>query len=473
MFNIESIKKANKNFINYLNGYSNSLLIKIGECDKNIALCDVLEEIKKTHNVQTILDNREFIASLNPIVLDYFKIIEFFRDNDALDADQVNNAASKILNIDEIRNFDITKKSIYESKSSYESELSKVKSIISSKDYDIDFFNKLLLESTLSDKDKILILSSLAYESSLVKNNEEKKDKEDKESKKDRKFKKIENTYSIEELLNKYHGLSETLNMYESELEGLWKDKNDSQMEYAINISRIYNNGEVEIKDIFDRSFTSERMLVLLLCSKEYQDVIDMSLSNIGGNNTTKELYDELKYYIDSLEDRINSLNKYYKLEQSRSEEVHDDYDSSKILFLLNSDGNSLIDFDSFNEEEIDKVNSLLEKSERKGKNEKTILLHKIKNVDFDVLVSKFSSFICTYVPLSDGTILVLNVNGKKKGYDEAINILNKYLSSIKEIRKEVRNNGSEKLFSEQKEYRDSLRNQYGINTSKVDEVKL
>lgn len=261
--------------------------------------------------------------------------------------------------------------------------------------------------------------------------------------------------------------------MYESELEGLWKDKNDSQMEYAINISRLYNNGEVEIKDIFDRSFTSERMLVLLLCSKEYQDVIDMSLSNIDGNNTTKELYDELKYYIDSLEDRINLLNKYYKLEQSRSEEVHDDYDSSKILFLLNSDGNSLIDFDSFNEEEIDKVNSLLEKSERKGKNEKTILLHKIKNVDFDVLVSKFSSFICTYVPLSDGTILVLNVNGKKKGYDEAINILNKYLNSIKEIRKEVRNNGSEKLFSEQKEYRDSLRNQYGINTSKVDEVKL
>lgn len=473
MFNIESIKKANKNFINYLNGYSNSLLIKIGECDKNIALCDVLEEIKKTHNVQTILDNREFIASLNPIVLDYFKIIEFFRDNDALDADQVNNAASKILNIDEIRNFDITKKSIYESKSSYESELSKVKSIISSKDYDIDFFNKLLLESTLSDKDKILILSSLAYESSLVKKNEEKKDKEDKESKKDRKFKKIENTYSIEELLNKYHKLSETLSMYESELEGLWKDKNDSQMEYAINISRLYNNGEVEIKDIFDRSFTSERMLVLLLCSKEYQDVIDMSLSNIDGNNTTKELYDELKYYIDSLEDRINSLNKYYKLEQSRSEEVHDDYDSSKILFLLNSDGNSLINFDSFNEEEIDKVNSLLEKSERKGKNEKTILLHKIKNVDFDVLVSKFSSFICTYVPLSDGTILVLNVNGKKKGYDEAINILNKYLSGIKEIRKEVRSNGSEKLFSEQKEYRDSLRNQYGINTSKVDEVKL
>ncbi|UKI58509.1 MAG: hypothetical protein L6V81_03685 [Clostridium sp.] len=64
-------------------------LLKIGECDKNIALCDVLEEIKQTHDVRTILNNKEFIASLNPVVLDYFRIIEFFKDNDALDADQV------------------------------------------------------------------------------------------------------------------------------------------------------------------------------------------------------------------------------------------------------------------------------------------------------------------------------------------------------------------------------------------------
>lgn len=49
MFDINSYKKAMKNFIDYLNGYSNSLLTKIGECDKNIALCDVFFRRNKTN----------------------------------------------------------------------------------------------------------------------------------------------------------------------------------------------------------------------------------------------------------------------------------------------------------------------------------------------------------------------------------------------------------------------------------------
>ena len=51
-------------------------------------------------------------------------------------------------------------------------------------------------------------------------------------------------------------------------------------------------------KNIFNRSFINERMLVLLLCCKEYQEVIDISISNIKGDKTSKELYDELEYYI-------------------------------------------------------------------------------------------------------------------------------------------------------------------------------
>ena len=82
MFNVDAYKKSYKNFIDYLNGYSNSLLSKIGKCDKNIALCDVLGEIKQTKDIKTILDNKDFIISLNPTVDSYFKIIDFFMKND-------------------------------------------------------------------------------------------------------------------------------------------------------------------------------------------------------------------------------------------------------------------------------------------------------------------------------------------------------------------------------------------------------
>lgn len=476
MFDINSYKKAMKNFIDYLNGYSNSLLTKIGECDKNIALCDVLEEIKQTHDVRTILNNREFIASLNPVVLDYFKIIEFFKDNDALDADQVQNAANKILSIDEIKNFDVTKKSIYESKSTYESELSKVRSIIKGKDYDIDYFNKLLTESILSDKDKLLILSGIAYESTIKHDKEESKEakkEETKESKKDSKFKKADNLYSISALLDKYHKLNELTNLYKVELESLWKDKSDKQLGYAINLAALFNNGEIDMKNIFNRSFINERMLVLLLCCKEYQEVIDISISNIKGDKTSKELYDELEYYINSLEERLTLLGKYRTLNKEEEKELDVDYETSRTLFLLNEDGTSTIDFSAFTEEEIDKVNSLIDKSEKKGKNERTILLHKIKNVDFDILISKFSSYICSYVPLSDGTILILDIAHKKKGYDETTTILNKKKNTIKDIIEESKQHGTENLFESQKEYRTMLRDTYGINATKAEEVKL
>ena len=186
MFNVDAYKKSYKNFIDYLNGYSNSLLSKIGECDKNIALCDVLGKIKQTKDIKTIIDNKDFIISLNPGVNRYFKIIDFFMKNDALDAEQVSSAVESLLSIDEIKNYEVTKKNMFENKSSFESELSKVRAIISGNDYDIDFFNSLLLSSSLSDSDKISILSGLAYESSVAKSNI--KSNSEEKSKSDKKF---------------------------------------------------------------------------------------------------------------------------------------------------------------------------------------------------------------------------------------------------------------------------------------------
>ena len=36
MFNVDAYKKSYKNFIDYLNGYSNSLLSKIADIDLNV-----------------------------------------------------------------------------------------------------------------------------------------------------------------------------------------------------------------------------------------------------------------------------------------------------------------------------------------------------------------------------------------------------------------------------------------------------
>lgn len=477
MFNVEAYKKAYKNFIDYLNGYSNSLLVKIGECDRNISLSEAVDEIKKSHDVNSILNNREFIVSLNPVVLNYYKIIEFFKENEALDADQVTDAINRILDIDEIKNFEGIKKNIYENKSSYESLISRIKAVIDGNLEDIDFVNKMILESTLSEKDKLLILSGLAYESTITyevkkdrENNKESSIKEDK-SKKD-KFKKLDNLLDVTPLITKYKELSKRVSTYKKELYSYWKDKTSRQLQYAFSLAKLYNSGELERKDIFNNTL-NERMLILLLSCKEYEDLINMSLKGVTDNKLAKSEYDELSYYINALEENVTILDKYDATKKVKDSDIDVTYENPKVLFLLDKDNNGIIDYSSFTLEDIDKINSLIDKCERKGKNEKSILLHKVKDVDFDVLVGKTSKIICPYVVLSDGSILILNIATKNKGYDETIGILAGYKDKIKAIRSESTINNLDSLYEEQEEYRNQIRDNYGVNVSKAEEVKL
>lgn len=477
MFNVEAYKKAYKNFIDYLNGYSNSLLVKIGECDRNISLSEAVDEIKKSHDVNSILNNREFIVSLNPVVLNYYKIIEFFKENEALDADQVTDAINRILDIDEIKNFEGIKKNIYENKSSYESLISRIKAVIDGNLEDIDFVNKMILESTLSEKDKLLILSGLAYESTITyevkkdrENNKESSIKEDK-SKKD-KFKKLDNLLDVTPLITKYKELSKRVSTYKKELYSYWKDKTSRQLQYAFSLAKLYNSGELERKDIFNNTL-NERMLILLLSCKEYEDLINMSLKGVTNNKLAKSEYDELSYYINALEENVTILDKYDATKKVKDSDIDVTYENPKVLFLLDKNNNGIIDYSSFTLEDIDKINSLIDKCERKGKNEKSILLHKVKDVDFDVLVGKTSKIICPYVVLSDGSILILNIATKNKGYDETIGILAGYKDKIKAIRSESTINNLDSLYEEQEEYRNQIRDNYGVNVSKAEEVKL
>lgn len=477
MFNVEAYKKAYKNFIDYLNGYSNSLLVKIGECDRNISLSEAVDEIKKSHDVNSILNNREFIVSLNPVVLNYYKIIEFFKENEALDADQVTDAINRILDIDEIKNFEGIKKNIYENKSSYETLISRIKAVIDGNLEDIDFVNKMILESTLSEKDKLLILSGLAYESTITyevkkdrENNKESSIKEDK-SKKD-KFKKLDNLLDVTPLITKYKELSKRVSTYKKELYSYWKDKTSRQLQYAFSLAKLYNSGELERKDIFNNTL-NERMLILLLSCKEYEDLINMSLKGVTNNKLAKSEYDELSYYINALEENVTILDKYDATKKVKDSDIDVTYENPRVLFLLDKDNNGIIDYSSFTLEDIDKINSLIDKCERKGKNEKSILLHKVKDVDFDVLVGKTSKMICPYVVLSDGSILILNIATKNKGYDETIGILAGYKDKIKAIRSESTINNLDSLYEEQEEYRNQIRDNYGVNVSKAEEVKL
>lgn len=477
MFNVEAYKKAYKNFIDYLNGYSNSLLVKIGECDRNISLSEAVDEIKKSHDVNSILNNREFIVSLNPVVLNYYKIIEFFKENEALDADQVTDAINRILDIDEIKNFEGIKKNIYENKSSYETLISRIKAVIDGNLEDIDFVNKMILESTLSEKDKLLILSGLAYESTITyevkkdrENNKESSIKEDK-SKKD-KFKKLDNLLDVTSLITKYKELSKRVSTYKKELYSYWKDKTSRQLQYAFSLAKLYNSGELERKDIFNNTL-NERMLILLLSCKEYEDLINMSLKGVTNNKLAKSEYDKLSYYINALEENVTILDKYDATKKVKDSDIDVTYENPRVLFLLDKDNNGIIDYSSFTLEDIDKINSLIDKCERKGKNEKSILLHKVKDVDFDVLVGKTSKIICPYVVLSDGSILILNIATKNKGYDETIGILAGYKDKIKAIRSESTINNLDSLYEEQEEYRNQIRDNYGVNVSKAEEVKL
>lgn len=477
MFNVEAYKKAYKNFIDYLNGYSNSLLVKIGECDRNISLSEAVDEIKKSHDVNSILNNREFIVSLNPVVLNYYKIIEFFKENEALDADQVTDAINRILDIDEIKNFEGIKKNIYENKSSYESLISRIKAVIDGNLEDIDFVNKMILESALSEKDKLLILSGLAYESTITyevkkdrENNKESSIKEDK-SKKD-KFKKLDNLLDVTPLITKYKELSKRVSTYKKELYSYWKDKTSRQLQYAFSLAKLYNSGELERKDIFNNTL-NERMLILLLSCKEYEDLINMSLKGVTNNKLAKSEYDKLSYYINALEENVTILDKYDATKKVKDSDIDVTYENPRVLFLLDKDNNGIIDYSSFTLEDIDKINSLIDKCERKGKNEKSILLHKVKDVDFDVLVGKTSKIICPYVVLSDGSILILNIATKNKGYDETIGILAGYKDKIKAIRSESTINNLDSLYEEQEEYRNQIRDNYGVNVSKAEEVKL
>ena len=116
---------------------------------------------KGSVDVDLLLQHQDLLLSIDPNLADNFKILDFFAQNNALDLEQAQVAISQILSAP------ILKKSV-SNQARNSTSLRKVERELRT----IDTMNEtakaqFVANSTLSDKDKIAVLSSMAYQNVL------------------------------------------------------------------------------------------------------------------------------------------------------------------------------------------------------------------------------------------------------------------------------------------------------------------
>lgn len=340
-------------------------------------IVDILNKIealsfKVDDNVEVIIENRKKILEIDKSLSNDINLISFFYSEGITDAPQVKNSIKRIV------------KSLKNSKGLIDDltkEKEKCEDILNNKEYDFDFFVKMLEKSNLNEKEKLEILKSLALSSCFIdqKKEEVKEDKKDeiKETKKVNKKtpkklpdlelvvekEEVKEENKTQELLDRYNGLKERINNINTSYHHLIQGKNESQIRYY----ESYVEATKSIKSETEKfEFKEYKLIVeiirLLKCRDEVEELIK-------DNNLDEEL---LLIGITEIEDLLSSIDETSK---DLSKQLDENNLNNSNIYFFSEDG----------------MTSYFDVSKLDG-DEKKIALNFIKDIENGRLDSPISS---------------------------------------------------------------------------------
>lgn len=425
-------KDALKKFHNYVTEYYENLKNQQTKVEEQLYIKGVINDIKTKKDYDLILKNRDVLIKLDNSLEGKFKIIEFLVKNNATSAEQFKMVMDEIINSIIIDVFDNNYSRLLILQEQIKRNLEQCDLIINDAGYDYDYYVKLLEVSGLSEKDKLDILSehafrTIAIESQITSNVESQLSNnqvvDDTEKKTNISSYKVEDRYEkvivlVNEMITKYYTLIEK--------------QNSNQLKYKRQyISAIRDkNGQIDYSVL---SSVEERLSLIMLEMIENKQLIEQEIKEIIDHVITKEDEDVINLFIDTLEHNLQLFQetaKQFELDNHEQNNV----EPSKILFLLDEQGNPYIGAKEENFETGKRIKALIEKLEKgiydyeRGIKHSKILTD---NKSDNIYVNRSSNMACSYVRLTNDIVLVLAINDFRVIYDLSKSICSKNRKAI------------------------------------------
>lgn len=461
MYSNEKVKPSYDKFTAYLKKHIKELKSQLEDYEKKANYSEVISELRDNPSLDMILKERESLISLNPLFDSQFKLIDFFVMRNASEAPQVTSTIRSILESDEVKNFD-TKVSSSFNVSAIREELEQYTSLLNGVNLDIDFLVSVLDKSTLTEEEKLDVLSKNAFDRIPVKKIDESLKEEKEKSIEEEMTIKVNETTPQEEMvdiskLNDRFMISmPVIDDIKKTYSYLVKNKNDKQLAYASSIFRLFDFGELSPEEAINYSneIVMSLYLEIINYSKEISGLIEKAVDGKLSVSDSQYLElcitDEENYIM-----QFSSLVKMKEEEKKKEEETKTDEDK-KLLFLADGRGKCLLDFTGFKSTEVE---TLFDKC-RRGLKRKEYRLGPGSN--FSVIMNNVSKTACSYVTLSDRFNLVIDVSHIGEAHDRAIGIATRNQEVINDYI-ELATSEPEELYDEQEGIRKSIEEKLNI----------
>ena len=276
MYSNEKVKPSYDKFTAYLKKHIKELKSQLEDYENKANYSEVISELRDNPSLDMVLKERNFLISLNPSFDSQFKLIDFFVMRNASDAPQVSATIRSILESDEVKNFD-TKVSSSFNVSAIREELEQYTSLLNGVNLDIDFLVSVLDKSTLSEKEKLDVLSKNAFDRIPAKKLDESLKEEKDKAIEEEMTKKINETSSeemtdITKLNDRFMISMPVIEDIKKTYRYLVKNKTEKQLTYAKSIFKIFDAGELSIEDA--ANYANEIIISLYLGIVSYSDEV-------------------------------------------------------------------------------------------------------------------------------------------------------------------------------------------------------
>ena len=425
---IMSIDKFKK----FILDYQDTINTQLKTLEEKMKRETKLLELSETRDVQALLNAKPIFLSINPALESKFKTIEFFVSNDAKNAEQVLIALDYILSscrshIENNQNDNFLR-------TQYEEVVGRCEKILTDDFSDLDFLQKILSVSNLTEEERISVLAKLAYDSCGFS-----KRKEETVTPIVEEF----DSAAYEEICQLrdkvYYGLRQRANeVINRNYVEFIKCKSKEELNYAKAIVSSIDKEEMSIEDVTNFNYVREKMTVMLFALINEKDELDGILEEFS----LKVSKDDIELFSAALKDYEKMILAVIEAEKEIEKEnqvVDASKNPSNVYFLVDEDGNLLFNLDDFHNDDKKRIALLLEKTQKgildydKGLKHTIIQSpHKMNNI---VEVNKYSNFGCIYIRITRNKILVLSIGDIKDIYDEGIYIDSYYADRISELK--------------------------------------
>lgn len=453
MYSNEKVKPSYDKFTAYLKKHIKELKSQLEDYENKANYSEVISELRDNPSLDMVLKEKNFLISLNPSFDSQFKLIDFFVMRNASDAPQVSATIRSILESDEVKNFD-TKVSSSFNVSAIREELEQYTSLLNGVNLDIDFLVSVLDKSTLSEKEKLDVLSKNAFDRIPTKKLDESLKEEKDKAIEEEMTKKINETSSeemtdITKLNDRFMISMPVIEDIKKTYRYLVKNKTEKQLTYAKSIFKIFDAGELSIEDA--ANYANEIIISLYLGIVSYSDEVKDLIEKASDGKLPIEDSQYLELCITDIEGYIMQFSNLVKLKEieDKKEETKTEEDK-KLLFLADGRGKCTLDFTGFKSTEVE---TLFDKCRRSIKRKEYRLG---PGTNFSVLMNNVSKTACSYVSLSDQFNLVIDVSHIGEAHDRAIGIATKNQAIINDYI-ELANKNPDEVYSEQEEIRRNI----------------